>query len=60
MDTQIRGIHHVTAMTSIGHKKSIVFTGHFGYAFSEKPSIKTTSKLIIFTSQMNMEHQELI
>lgn len=60
MDTQIRGIHHVTAMTSSATKIYRFFTDILGMRLIKKPLTKMTSKLTIFTLQMILVHQEQI
>ncbi len=60
MDTQIRGIHHVTAMTSSATKIYRFFTDILGMRLIKKPLTKMTSKLTIFTLQMILVRQEQI
>ena len=57
MDTQIRGIHHVTAMTSSATKIYRFFTDILGMRLIKKTLTKMTSKLTIFTLQMILVHQ---
>lgn len=59
MDTQIRGIHHVTAMTSSA-TKSTAFYRYFRNALNQKQLTKMTSKLTIFTLQTILVRQEQI
>ncbi len=60
MDTQIRGIHHVTAMTSSATKIYRFFTDILGMRLIKKTLTKMTSKLTIFTLQMILVRQEQI
>lgn len=38
MDTQIRGLHHVTAMTSSAEKKLSLFHRYIGFTYDKKNS----------------------
>ncbi len=60
MDTQIRGIHHVTAMTSSATKIYRFFTDILGMRLIKKTLTKMTSKLTIFTLQMILVRREQI
>ncbi|MBE9905876.1 hypothetical protein G8B33_11040 [Enterococcus faecium] len=60
MDTQIRGIHHVTAMTSSATKIYRFFTDILGMRLIKKQLTKMTSKLTIFTLQTILVRQEQI
>lgn len=60
MDTQIRGIHHVTAMTSSATKIYRFFTNILGMRLIKKQLTKMTSKLTIFTLQTILVRQEQI
>ncbi len=60
MDTQIRGIHHVTAMTSSATKIYRFFTDILGMRLIKKQLTKMTLKLTIFTLQMTPVRQEQI
>lgn len=54
MDTQIRGLHHVTAITSSAEKNYRFFTDILGLRMIKKPSIKTILKPIIYTLPMTL------
>lgn len=56
MDTQIRGLHHVTAMTSSAEKNYRFFTDILGLRMIKKQLIKMTSRRIIYISPMIPEH----
>lgn len=60
MDTQIRGIHHVTAMTSSATKIYRFFTDILGMRLIKKTLTKMTSKLTIFTLQTILVRREQI
>lgn len=60
MDTQIRGLHHVTAMTSSAEKNYRFFTDILGLRMIKKPSTKTISRPIIYTLPMMPVHPERI
>lgn len=59
MDTQIKGIHHVTAMTSSPTKIYRFFTDILGMRLVKKRSTKMISKRITFILQMNTATLEL-